>query len=107
MRGRAASGRQAVGSTLYSRGVSVDTGAFLALANTREGERHQQAVACLDQIAAHRLPLLTSSAVVYETHRRILHDIGPEAGRAFLKMVFDGSIHIERPTEADEAHAIA
>lgn len=102
MAGRAAAGRPVIGRTLYARAVFLDTGAFLALANTSEGERHTLAVECLKQVLAHRLPFLTSLPVIYEAHRRLLFDIGSEMAREFLDRIFDGSIQIVRALEPDE-----
>ena len=68
----------------------MDTGAFVAIADDQDGH-HDQAVACLHEVAAERLPVLVSGPTVYETHRR-LFDVGLPRARQFLDSVLDGSM---------------
>jgi predicted nucleic acid-binding protein len=105
MAGRADAARPIIGRSLYARAVFVDTAAFVALANTAEGDRHLAAVECLARIKAQRLPVLTSLPIVYETQRRLLLDVGSEAARVFVENIFDGSMRIARTLEQDEVEA--
>lgn len=96
--------RLPVGRTLYSTAILIDTGIFLALANSHENN-HPAAVECLQAIAKHRLPVFVSLPTIYESHRRVLFDFGQRAGSKFLQNIFDGSIGIVRSVNDDEEQA--
>lgn len=96
--------RPPVGRSLYSRAILLDTGAFLALANPRDNN-HKPAVDCLEAIARQRLPVVVSLPVIYESYRRFLFDLGPQAAKRFIQEIYDGSVNIIRTSEDDELEA--
>ena len=82
----------------------MDTGALVALAN-RSDTNHTAAADCLQIIAQHRLPLFVSLPTIYETHHRLLFDLGPNRARRFLEAVYDGLTNIVRTIDEDEKEA--
>ena len=97
---------QQVGSSLYDSVVLIDSGAFIALAD-RTDRYHADALECLTRISAHRLPIYAPSPVIFETHRKLLHQIGYWAALRFLRSAYDGSVNIVRPVSGDEMSARA
>lgn len=95
-----------VGKSLYSRAVLIDTGAFLAIANSADGH-HNEAVECLSSIARYRLPLFVSIPTVYESHRRFLFDLGSDRAKQCVDEVLNGPINLIRTVAADEVQARA
>lgn len=93
-----------IGKGLYSRAVLIDTGAFLALANSRD-THHSAAFECLKSIAKYRLPIFISLPTIYESFRRILFDLGQQSARRFLDQVLDGSDNLKRTIIEDEHEA--
>ena len=96
--------RLPIGRSLYARAVLIDTGAFLALINPQDGG-HLIATECLSTIAKHRLPVFVSIPTIYESHRRILFDLGQQRAKRFLRELYDGSVNIVRTLEEDEWEA--
>ena len=96
--------RLPIGRSLYARAVLIDTGAFRALIDPQD-DGHQSAVECLNTIAKHRLPVFVSIPTIYESHRRILFDLGQQAAKRFLRELYDGSVNIVRTLEEDEQEA--
>jgi predicted nucleic acid-binding protein len=94
-----------IGRSLYSRAILIDTGALLALVSPRDSN-HQQAIACLNKIKDHRLPVFVSLPTIYESHRRFLFDFGYTVAVRFLHEIHDGSINIVRTVEEDEQEAM-
>ena len=93
-----------LGRTLYARAVLADTGALLALADN--GDSHSvDAVTCIQSIARHNLPFFISIPTIYESHRRLLFDLGHSAATRFLESIYDGSINILRTIDEDEQEA--
>jgi predicted nucleic acid-binding protein len=92
---------QSIGKSIYSRAVVIDTGALLALANSAD-IHHTEGDECLGAIAELRLPLYLSVPTIYETHRRMLFDLGQVAANRFLESVYDGTINILRTEDQDE-----
>ena len=92
------------GRTLYSRAVLLDTGALVALAHSRD-VNHQFAANCLLEIQRHRLPVFMTVPTIYESHKRILFDLGRQRARRFLSEIYDGSVSIVRTVEQDEIEA--
>jgi uncharacterized protein len=98
--------RLPVGHSLYARAVLLDTGALLALRN--QGDSHSaNAVACLRQIGAHRLPVFISLPTIFETHRRFLFDLGRLVALSFLDDIYDGSVNIVQIEDGDRLGARA
>lgn len=94
-----------IGKSLYSRAILIDTGALLALADPGDSNR-QQAIACLNAIKNHRLPVFVSLPTIYESHRRLLFDLGYIVAVRFLQEIHDGSVNILRTVEPDEQEGI-
>jgi predicted nucleic acid-binding protein len=93
-----------IGKSLYTRAVLLDTGAMLALANSKDSH-HREALQCLNAITRQRLPVFITIPTIYEAHRRILFDLGQQAARRFLDQIYDGSINLERTVDEDEQEA--
>jgi predicted nucleic acid-binding protein len=93
-------------NTRYEFGYLVDTGILLAMANPGDS-RHDEATQCMATVSARGLPIFVSLPTIYETHRRILFDVGIPRAREFLGSIFDGSTLIVAPDIGDEEHAIA
>ena len=104
MPGARRSGPQPIGQSIYAKALLVDTGALLAIANTRD-THHLDAKECLERIALLRLPLYLSLPTIYETQRRILFDMGQMQARKFLDSAYDGSVNILRTEASDEQDA--
>jgi predicted nucleic acid-binding protein len=83
----------------------IATGALLALADPKDNNR-PQAIACLNTIKDHRLPVFVSLPTIYESHRRFLYGLGQVAAAHFLQNIYDGSINIVRTVEDDEHEGI-
>ena len=93
-----------IGQSLYAKAVIIDTGALIALANSRDSN-HSEASKCLKLIAKNHFPLYISIPTIYESQRRILFDLGQIASNFFLNRVYDGSLNIERTMDEDEQQA--
>jgi len=94
------------GKRLYAKAVLIDTGALLALADSKD-IHHLSASDCLKSIAEHRLPVFISIPTIYESQRRILFDLGQQVATQFLDQIYDGSLNIERTVNEDEQEARA
>lgn len=66
--------------------VFVDSGPWIALASARDG-RHAEADRLFRGALARRLPLVTTSLVIAESHRLLLFRAGRAVARAFLDRV--------------------
>ena len=64
----------------------VDSGAWIALRSRRD-QHHAEAERLFRQALARRVPLLTTSLVVAETHRLTLFRAGAQAARRFLAVI--------------------
>jgi predicted nucleic acid-binding protein len=95
-----------IGKSLFSHAVLIDTGAILALTN-HQHINHSRAVDCLAKINDRKLPVLVSLPVIYETHKRILFDLGRIQARQFLIQIYDRRTTIIRTESADEERAKA
>lgn len=90
------------------RQAFVDTGGFFAFLSAID-EHHARADALFAQAARERWRLVTTNAVVFETHALLLQR-GPGGRRsaiAFLDAVESGVCRIERLTVRDERRATA
>jgi predicted nucleic acid-binding protein len=88
--------------------VFVDTGAWVALANRKDGY-HAAASSHLGKLLAQKTLLVTTSLVVAETVTRIRYDLGHPAAEKFLTLL-DGAVEARhlvfvRVTEEDEERA--
>lgn len=66
--------------------VFVDTGAWLAVAVTRD-QYHREATAYYQQISQRRIPLLTTNYVLAETYTRIRYDDGHAKALRFHEII--------------------
>ena len=82
-----------IGRTLYSRAILFDTGAFVALA-LRDDAHHSDAVACLKDVVAQRLPAVVAFPTLVEAHRLILQRGGVALAGSFLRSVIDGGMEV-------------
>jgi predicted nucleic acid-binding protein len=94
-----------LGRTRLNTGYLIDTGILLAIATDRD-PLHHQATECLRLISERRYPVLISLPTIYETHRRILYDVGIDRAREFLDSIFDGSITVVAGDPQDESEGI-
>lgn len=83
-----------------ARSVFVDTSAHAAIFMRRD-ERHQQAQEIAAAVGAEGRPLVSTNAVIAETHALILGREGRAVARSALT-VLDATITIVRVTEVDE-----
>jgi predicted nucleic acid-binding protein len=90
-----------VGPAAAQRRVFVDSSAWLAFFSARDGN-HATATALLQRAISGGVALVTTSLVVAEVHRLVLHRVGIQAaaallssmdGSAALKLVFPGAAH--------------
>lgn len=88
--------------------VLVDSGGFFALL-VQEDAFHTRADEIFRRARAERWVLLTTNAVVFETHALLLTRArnGGEASRRFLDLIERGICAVERVTSADESAAVA
>jgi predicted nucleic acid-binding protein len=83
------------------RRLFVDSSAWLAFFSTRD-DNHGAAVALFERAIRRQATLITSSLVVAEVHRLVLHRVGIRAAAAVLGSI-DGSAHL-RLVFPDSAH---
>jgi predicted nucleic acid-binding protein len=83
------------------RRLFVDSSAWLAFFSTRD-DNHGAAVALFERAIQLHAALITSSLVVAEVHRLVLHRVGIRAAAAVLGSI-DGSAHL-RLVFPDSAH---
>jgi uncharacterized protein len=83
------------------RRLFVDSSAWLAFFSTRD-DNHGAAVALFERAIERRAALFTSSLVVAEVHRFVLHRVGIQAAATVLGSL-DGSAHL-RLVFPDGAH---
>lgn len=90
------------------RRVFVDSGAFFAHLVV-EDAFHQKATAIFGRAVAERWRLVTSNAVVYETHALLLNRARNGRGVAiqFLDSIRGGLASVERVRRSDEDRAVA
>ncbi len=88
--------------------VFVDTSGFFAL-YARNDADHSQAVALFRRASSERWELVTTNAVVMETHALLLNRArdGRNVALRFLDDLRSSGVRVERVAEADEAAAIA
>ena len=88
--------------------VFVDTSGFFAL-YARNDADHAQAVDLFRRASSERWQLVTTNAVVMETHALLLNRVrdGRAVALRFLDDMRSSGVRVERVGEADEAAAIA
>lgn len=94
-----------VGDSIYSHAVLVDTGAFIALEDPRDGH-HREATDCLNELGRRRVPLIVSLPTIFESHSHILYDLGERKARFFIHHIYDGSLNIRQTSKEDELAAL-
>jgi predicted nucleic acid-binding protein len=82
----------------------MDTGGFLTLANNHDPV-YDEARRCLEQVAAHRLPVFVTVPIIHETQRRLLYDFNRRVAAIFLQRIYDGSVNIIKPNDDDDSKA--
>lgn len=86
-------------------GLFVDSSAWIALRSQRD-QHHAEADRLFRDALARRIPLLTTSLVVTETHRLTLFRAGVQAARRFLELLDESpSVTIHFPAAADHTAA--
>lgn len=95
-----------VPSTLYESAIFLDSSAVLEMVNN-----NNEALACAEAIDYKKLPVITTSVVITETHKRLLFDISQNVATSFLDRIYSGrlyscSVKIIRPALEDETSAI-
>ena len=87
--------------------VFVDSGGFFSALAPKDAN-HPAAKALFAQAASEAWRLVTTNAVVYETHALIVNRAynGPAAALQFLASLEGGLIQVERIAEADERAAV-
>jgi predicted nucleic acid-binding protein len=88
-----------------AKSVFVDSGGWLAFVH-RGDQHHEECDRSMRAAIARRTALVTTSLVVAEVQRLLLHRVGIEAGRAFLRRL-DASrrLTIEFPSVREHADA--
>jgi len=79
----------------------VDTSAYYALADRREGN-HATARAIAAQLADERYMLYTTNLILAETHALVLARLGPSIALRVLQEIDNSKIRVVRPDDADE-----
>jgi predicted nucleic acid-binding protein len=79
----------------------VDTSAYYALADRREGN-HGTARAIASQLADERRVLYTTNLILAETHALVLARLGPRVALRVLQEIDNSEIRVVRPDSADE-----
>ncbi len=85
--------------------VFVDSSGWLAILSASD-RHHVSADAALRRLVAGRVRLVTSSLLLAETHRLVLHRVGIAAARAALDRI-GGSAHVDLIFPTREHHAAA
>ena len=86
------------------RRVFVDSSAYLALLDRRDGH-HDEAVQVLRALADERARQFTTNVILMEAHSLILSTGGIRAGHAFLRSTGASNTTIVRVRASDEARA--
>jgi predicted nucleic acid-binding protein len=96
-----------VPETIYERAVLFDTGALVAITDSRD-QYHDRAVACLGELRQLAYPWYITTLTIAETHRRLLYrsHLGMLSALDFLESIYEGSVNIARSTEADARQAM-
>ena len=86
----------------------IDSGGFFAFL-VEEDDFHARAVEIFREARSERWSLLTTNAVVFETHALLISRVrnGRTVALRFLDAVAKGFCRVERVTQADEASAVA
>lgn len=79
----------------------VDTSAYYALADRREGN-HGVARAIAGQLANERCILYTTNLILAETHALVLARLGSSVALRVLQEIDNSEIRVIRPDDADE-----
>ena len=87
------------------RQLFVDTSAYFALADRRDGN-HEAAVRILHQIIRERTELLTTNYILAETHTLLLNRIGYKTALQVIEELYKSQTRIYRVREADERKAL-
>jgi predicted nucleic acid-binding protein len=85
-------------------GVLIDTSAYFALVDRRDGH-HGEAVAILNRLIAERWRAFTTNFVVAETHALILNRLGYPVAARILTEIDRSATTIVRGSVADEQRA--
>jgi len=93
------------GRTAEDRRVFVDSSAWLAYFSARD-DNHTTAVALFQRAIGRRVSLLTTTLVVGEVHRLVLHRVGIKAAGAVLDAI-DDSTHVQLVFPVGEHHKAA
>src|SRR5262245_28635971 len=92
-------------NSIFEKAVLFDSSALYALADTRD-QYHQIATSLLRTIQKNNLPLFITNAVIIESYRLILHKLGRNNARRFLKAILKdiekGTVKLERMLKSDE-----
>ena len=91
--------------TINERAVFYETGPLVAL-YARSDRWKDQAEDLHALVKAATVRTYTCTAVIYESHARLLHDHGRDCACDFLKEIYSGVHEIVRPTLDDEHRAI-
>ena len=97
--------RPRTGPAAVPASLFVDSGAWIALRSPRD-QHHADADRLFREAVSRRIPLLTTSLVVAETHRLTLFRAGVQPARRFLELLDQSpSVTIHFPTADDHAAA--
>ena len=97
--------RLPTGSAAAPSGLFVDSSAWIALRSQRD-QHHAEADRLFRDALSRRIPLLTTSLVVAETHRLTLFRAGVPPARRFLQLIDESpSVTIHFPAADDHTAA--
>jgi len=83
----------------------VDSSAWIALRSLRD-QHHAEADGLFRDALSRRIPLLTTSLVIAETHRLTLFRVGVQPARRFLELIDESpGVAIHFPAAGDHAAA--
>lgn len=90
--------------TIYEKAVLLDTSAIVALRNPSDSY-HRFAESCILELKKNKYPIYISNVTIFETHKRILFDMGYYQALNFLMDIYSGETEILRIMEDDEYEA--
>jgi len=97
--------RPPTGPAAAPSGLFVDSSAWIALRSQRD-QHHAEADRLFRDALSRRIPLLTTSLVVAETHRLTLFRAGVPPARRFLQLIDESpSVTIHFPAAGDHTAA--
>lgn len=95
----------AIGNTIYERAIILDAGPLISIYDPQDkrGDSIQELIKRLQQ---RQFPLYITLLTISEAHNRILQDVNKQRALEFLNDIMDGSVHILRMQDDDDAKIV-